>query len=123
MGKLLASATISFFSAVVLQLRRDPTGALGHETTRKRWRVSAVIMETRGKAREEQGREQHGLAVSSPTSGAANSTVRNHGRASLLLRARSPSGAQREWSARERQRLSVEEVRARVLYLTTELGP
>ena len=71
MGKLLASVTISCVSAVVLKLRRDPTGAPGHDTERKMSRVSAVVMETRGKAREEQGREQHGLAVSSPTSGAA----------------------------------------------------
>ena len=91
MGKLLASATISFFSAAVLQLRRDPTGAPGHDTEGKMSQVGVVVMERQGRSREEQGREQHGVAVSLPTSGAAGRREELRA-AAASLRSTHPSG-------------------------------
>ncbi len=95
MGKLLAMAMIPFFSAAVLQLRRDPPGAPGHDTEGKTSRVSVMVMVRQVRAREEQGREQHGVAVSSPTSGAAARKEKLWA-AAASLRSTRPSGGVRE---------------------------
>ena len=57
--------------------------------------VGVAVMERQVRSREEQGREQHGVAVSSPTSGAAGRREELLAAAASLWSTR-PSGSVRE---------------------------
>ena len=97
-------------------LRRSPGDALVHETEGNKVWVSAVIVGMQVVAREVRGKQQHGTAVPSPTSGCR---ARARAAASSQQRLRPRGGARASGgecgAARERQwGVGKCEVRARV---------